>query len=56
MNNTIENSNSLRYAGTNAISPVLDELWEAYLFAGLPFANAFAAAVADYEDLFKEAA
>jgi len=57
MNATLITTTPLPNAGTNEISsPILEELWETYLFAGLPFDTAMAAAIADYADLFIEAA
>jgi len=53
MNTNLTNTND----NTGEISsPILEELWETYLFAGLPFEPAMAAAIADYADLFCEAA
>ena len=58
MNTTLITTHTLPNAGPNEIisSPILEELWETYLFAGLPFDTAMAAAIADYADLFLEAA
>ena len=53
MNNTIATPNiyELTYTGD-----FLEELREAYLFAGLPPGNALEAAIADYANLFPKAA
>jgi len=57
MNTTLITTHTQPNAGPNEISsPILEELWETYLFAGLPFDTAMAAAIADYADLFLEAA
>ncbi len=52
MNTTLTNTNGLPHAGNNEINPILEELREVYLHAGLPYGNALAAAIADYADLF----
>jgi len=58
MNNNIANSttNGLPYVDNTEFTDFLEELREAYLFAGLPPGNALKAAIADYVDLFPKAA
>lgn len=48
--------NPLPELGKNEHAPLVKELREAYLFAGLAPGNALEAAIADYADLFRKAA
>ena len=57
MNNTNNpNTEALYYAGYNGISPLLAELRDAYVFAGLLPDNALEAAFADFADLLRSVA
>jgi len=57
MNNTNNpNNEALFYAGYNGISPLLADLRDAYVFAGLLPDNALEAAFADFADLLRSAA
>jgi len=57
MNNIANpNTNGLYYAGNGTVTPFLEELREAYIYAGLTPGNALDAAIADYADLLRSAA